>query len=151
MSSNAPSTHSSVAAVLAHKGRQVTTIDPEATVLDAIGTMASYNVGALVVTEGGRVVGMFSEREYTRAVELAGRSSRDTRVRQVMLKALPRVSPETDIATCMALMTELRVRHLPVMDGDELVGLVSIGDLVAAIIRDQAYVIEQLERYIASG
>ena len=140
-----------VAAVLAHKGGEVKTIDPEATVLDAIGAMARYNVGALVVIDGARVVGLRSEREYLRGAELAGRSSRDTRVRDIMLTELPGVSPETTIATGMALMTEYRVRHLPVMTGEELVGLVSIGDLVAAVIRDQAQVIEQLELYIASG
>jgi len=151
MADAVPATHANVAAVLAHKGNEVQTIDPEATVLDAIGGMAAHNVGALVVTEGSRVVGLISEREYARRVALAGRSSRDTRVRAVMLSKLPRVTPETSISTCMALMTEYRVRHLPVMKGEELVGLVSIGDLVAAVIRDQAQVIEQLELYIASG
>ena len=151
MSDHTSATNPNVAAVLAHKGRQVKTIDPDAMVLDAIGRMAADNVGALVVTEGARVIGLISEREYTRGVELAGRSSRETPVRAVMLTDLPRVSPSTGLATCMALMTEHRVRHLPVLDGDELVGLVSIGDLVAAIIRDQAQLIEQLELYIASG
>jgi CBS domain-containing protein len=140
-----------VAAVLAHKGHEVCTIDPEATILDALKAMAADNVGALVVVEGEQVAGLISEREYARAVELQGRSARDTRVRAIMLTALPRVSPQTSIAVCMALMTEHRVRHLPVMSGDELVGLVSIGDLVAAVIRDQAKLIEQLEHYIASG
>jgi CBS domain-containing protein len=151
MATNVTATNPNVAAVLAHKGSEVKTIDPDATVLDAIGAMATHNVGALVVTEGARVVGLISEREYARTVELAGRTSRDTAVRDIMLTELPRVSPETSVATCMALMTEYRVRHLPVMSGDELVGLVSIGDLVAAIIRDQAHLIEQLELYIASG
>lgn len=140
-----------VAAVLAHKGHEVCTIDPEVTILDALETMAAHNVGALVVVEGKRVVGLISEREYARGVELNGRSARDTRVRALMLTALPRVSPQTSIAVCMGLMTEHRVRHLPVMSGDQLVGLVSIGDLVAAVIRDQASLIEQLEHYIASG
>jgi CBS domain-containing protein len=151
MSSNISATNPNVAAVLAHKGHEVTTIGPDATVLDALGTMARRNLGALVVTQGASVVGLFSEREYARSVELAGHSSAAARVGDVMLTELPRVSLETGIATCMALMTEYRVRHLPVMAGDELVGLVSIGDLVAAIIRDQAHLIEQLERYIASG
>lgn len=151
MADTASATNLNVAAVLAHKGHEVKTIDPDATVFDAIGTMAKDNVGALVVTEGARVVGLVSEREYARRVELAGRSPQDTRVRDIMLTALPRVTPETPIAICMALMTQYRVRHLPVMTGDELVGLVSIGDLIAAVIRDQAQLIEQLERYIASG
>jgi CBS domain-containing protein len=150
-SPNMSATNLRVAAVLAHKGREVKTIDPEATVLDAIGAMARSNVGALVATDGARVVGLLSEREYTRGVELAGRPSRDTRVQDIMLTELPRVSPEPPIATGMAPMTEYRVRHLPVMAGEELVGLVSIGDLVAAVIRDQAQVIEQLELCIASG
>jgi CBS domain-containing protein len=140
-----------VATVLEHKGHEVRTIDAEASILDAIGAMAAYDVGALIVTEGARVLGIFSEREYTRGVEIDGHSSRDTRLRDIMLSEPPRVSPQTSIATCMTLMTDHRVRHLPVMSGDELVGLVSIGDLVAAVIRDQAKVIEQLERYIASG
>lgn len=151
MTINASPTNLNVAAVLEQKGRQVRTIDPDATVLDAIGQMAAHNVGALVVTEGARVVGVISEREYARSVALANRSSRDTPVRTIMRTNLPRVSLETDIATCMALMTEYRVRHLPVLTGDELIGLVSIGDLVAAVIRDQANLIEHLERYIASG
>jgi CBS domain-containing protein len=151
MPNDVPVTNLTVAAVLAHKGREVKVITPDASVLDAIGAMADYNVGALVVTDGTKVVGMITEREYARQVALAGRSSRDTRVRDVMLRQLPRVTPETSIAACMALMTEERMRHLPVMSGDELVGLVSIGDLVAAIIRDQAQIIEQLELYIASG
>jgi len=140
-----------VAAVLAHKGHEVRTIDPEATVLDALGAMAADNVGALVVVEDKRVIGLMSEREYARGVELNGLSSRDTPVRAIMLKELPLVSPQTSITVCMALMTEHRVRHLPVMSDEELVGLVSIGDLVAAVIRDQAKLIEQLELYIASG
>ncbi len=151
MTSNIPATNLNVAVVLAQKGSEVRTIEPDATVLDAIGQMAAHNVGALVVTEGTRVVGLISEREYARRVELAGQSSGDTPVRAIMLTELPQVSPRTDIASCMALMTEHRVRHLPVMAGDALVGLVSIGDLVAAVIRDQAQVIEQLELYIASG
>lgn len=140
-----------VAAVLAHKGHEVCTIDPEATVLDALGAMAADNVGALVVVEDKRVIGLMSEREYARGVELNGLSARDTPVRAIMLKELPLVSPQTSITVCMALMTEHRVRHLPVMSDEELVGLVSIGDLVAAVIRDQAKLIEQLELYIASG
>lgn len=137
--------------ILAHKGRGVWTIDPDAFVLDAIGQMAAKDVGALVVVEGARVLGLVSEREYARGVALLGRSSRDTRVRDIMRTPLPRVTPETDIDTCMALMTRCRSRHLPVMRGEELVGLVSIGDLVAAVIADQQRLIEHLERYIATG
>jgi len=141
----------SVQQVLEHKGREVWTIDPDASVIDAIAEMAAKGVGALVVVEGARVVGLISEREYARNVALAGRSSRDTRVRDIMLTRLPTVGLDTDIGVCMALMTEHRVRHLPVMADEELVGLVSIGDLVAAVIADQQQIIEHLEQYIASG
>jgi CBS domain-containing protein len=137
--------------ILERKGQEVWTIDADATVIDAIAEMAAKGVGALVVVEGARVVGLISEREYARNVALAGRSSRDTRVRDIMLTRVPSVAPDTDITVCMALMTEHRVRHLPVMIGSELVGLVSIGDLVAAVIADQRQIIEHLEQYIASG
>jgi CBS domain-containing protein len=137
--------------VLETKGYDVWTIDPDATVIDAIAEMAAKGVGALVVVEGARVVGLVSEREYARNVALAGRSSRETRVRDIMLTRLPVVGVDTDINVCMALMTDNRVRHLPVMAGSELIGLVSIGDLVAAVIADQRQIIEHLEQYIASG
>lgn len=140
-----------VSQLLDRKGRQVWTIDPDASVLDAIGEMADKDVGALVVMEGARVVGIVSERQYARGVALAGRSSRDTRVRDIMRTGVPRVAPGTDVQTCMELITQHRTRHLPVMQGEELVGLVSIGDLVAAIIADQQSTIEQLESYIATG
>jgi len=137
--------------VLERKGYEVWTIDADATVIDAIAEMAEKGVGALVVVEGARVVGLVSEREYARSVALAGRSSRDTTVRDIMLSRVPTVALDTEINVCMALMTQHRIRHLPVMDGDELVGLVSIGDLVAAVIADQRQIIEHLEQYIATG
>jgi CBS domain-containing protein len=137
--------------LLDKKGHQVWTIDPDASVLDAIGEMAARDVGALVVVEGASVVGLISERQYARGVALAGRSSRDTRVRDIMRTGVPEVTLDTDIDTCMALMTEYRTRHLPVMAGEELVGLVSIGDLVAGIIAEQQTTIAHLEHYIASG
>lgn len=137
--------------ILDHKGHQVWRIDPDATVLDAIGEMKARDVGALAVTEGAKLVGLISERDYARGVALLGRSSRDTRVRDVMQTTLATVSPDTDVETCMALITRYRTRHLPVLRGDELVGLVSIGDLVAAIIADQQSTIEHLEQYIATG
>jgi CBS domain-containing protein len=140
-----------VSQILDRKGRQVWTIDPDATVLDAIGAMADKQVGALVVMEGALVLGVISERHYARRVALAGRSSADTRVRQIMNTAVPRVLPSTDIKRCMQLITEHRTPHLPVMQGMELVGLVSIGDLVAAIIAEQQSRIVQLESYIAAG
>ncbi|HBG95042.1 MAG TPA: histidine kinase [Chromatiaceae bacterium] len=138
-----------VAQVLQHKGNEVWTIDPDASVLDAIGEMARKDSGALVVVEGPRVLGMISERQYARGVALMGRSSRDTRVRDIMRADGPSVTPGTDVITCMQLITEHRTRHLPVMSDKELVGLVSIGDLVAAIIVDQQHTIEQLQSFIA--
>ena len=140
-----------VSQLLDRKGHQVWTIDPDATVLDAIGEMADKDVGALVVTEGALVLGIISERQYARSVALAGRSSSDTRVRDIMRNAGPRVTPSTDVTTCMQLITEHRTRHLPVTQDEELVGLVSIGDLVATIIAEQQITIEQLESYIATG
>jgi len=140
-----------VSQLLDRKGRQVWTIDPDASVLDAIAEMADKDVGALVVMEGARVVGIVSERQYARGVALAGRSSRDTRVRDIMRPSVPNVEPSTDVHTCLALITEHRTPHLPVMKGEELVGLVSIGDLVAAIIAEQQSTIEHLESYIATG
>lgn len=133
-----------VSEVLAQKGRQVWRIDPDATVLDAIREMAARDVGALVVMEGARVVGVISEREYARNVALAGRSSRDTRVRQIMRTGLPAVGMQTEVGLCMALMTAHRIHHLPVMSGPELVGVVSMGDLVAATIDEQRAVIAHL-------
>lgn len=141
----------SVQQILAQKGAKVWTIDPDASVFDALGQMAAHGIGALVVVEGSQVLGLVSEREYARKVALAGRSSRDTRVRDIMLTRLPYVSADTEIDLCMALMTQHRVRHLPVMADAELIGLISIGDLVAAVISDQRQVIEHLEQYIASG
>ncbi|KAA6186961.1 CBS domain-containing protein [Thiohalocapsa marina] len=137
--------------ILEHKGHQVWTIDADASVLDAIGEMATHDIGALVVMEGADVVGLISERQYARGVALLGRSSRDTRVRDIMRTDIPRVALGTDSDACIALITEYRTRHLPVMTDRELVGLISIGDLVAAIIREQQITIDDLTRYIATG
>jgi len=134
--------------VLSRKGRQVWTIDPDATVFDAVRLMAAKDIGALVVMEGAQMLGVISEREYSRSVVLLGRSSQDTRVRHIMRTELPQVGLETEVGLCMALMTDHRTRHLPVMSGAELIGLVSLGDLVAAIISEQRQVIDQLSDYI---
>jgi CBS domain-containing protein len=136
--------------ILTRKGRQVWTIDPDAGVYDAIAQMAAKDVGALVVVEGARLVGIVSEREYTRRVALAGRSPRDTRVRDIMRTTIPPITPETRIEACMALMTEHRLRHLPVMADAEVIGLVSIGDLVAAIIGNQQRLIAHLSESMAA-
>lgn len=127
----------------------VHTISPSALVFEAVKLMAEKNIGALVVTEGGNVVGVLTERDYARKVDLMARSSKDTPVREVMTSRVLCVSPERTSGECMALMTENRLRHLPVMDKGKMVGLVSIGDLVKDVISEQQFVIQQLEQYIA--
>jgi CBS domain-containing protein len=139
-----------VAQILKSKADQaVHAISPSATVFEAVKLMAEKNVGALVVGEGGRVDGLFTERDYARKVALMARSSKDTPVREVMTARVMCVSPERTSEECMALMTENRFRHLPVIDRGKLVGVVSIGDLVKDVISEQKFVIEQLEQYIA--
>jgi len=117
-------------------------------VLEAIRKLADLGIGSLVVVENGRPVGLFSERDYTCKVALEGRHSQDTPVREVMSERLVVVHPDTTTNECMALMTENRIRHLPVVDEGKLVGLVSIGDIVKDIINEQQFVIEQLEQYL---
>jgi CBS domain-containing protein len=119
-------------------------------VLDAIRLMAERHVGALLVMEGDRLAGIVSERDYARKVILLGRSSADTPVREIMTAAVITVQPETPVEACMQIMTERRVRHLPVIEGGRVVGMVSIGDLVKAVIAEQQQHIEQLESYIHS-
>ena len=126
----------------------VYTIPPTATVFDAVKLMADKSIGALVVTEGEQVVGIISERDYARKIILMSRSSKETPVRDIMTTAVMYVSPAQTSQECMALMTENRLRHLPVMDNGKLIGLVSIGDLVKDIISEQKFIIEQLEHYI---
>lgn len=134
--------------ILEAKGSEVWTIAPDASVMDAISLMAEKEVGALVVTEDGKLVGIISERDYARKVILKGRASRDTRVQEIMAKRVICTQPDQSVDECMALMTEKRVRHLPVMSDGQLVGIVSVGDLVKSIIADQQFVIDQLVRYI---
>ncbi len=136
--------------LLEHKGRDVWTIDPDATVLDAIREFVNRNVGSLVVMEDGKLIGIFTERQYARNVYLQGKASPTTTVREVMETDVAYVEPERTVPECMAIMTEKRYRHLPVMVGDKVVGMVSIGDLVESTISDQKFTIEQLERYIRS-
>lgn len=139
-----------VSAILRNKpDNRVHTIGPDESVLDAITKMAREGIGALLVCEpGGRIVGIVTERDYARKVILMGRSSKDTAVREIMTPDVMYVSPEHTNEQCMALMTERRLRHLPVMGGGKLVGLVSIGDLVKDIISEQRFVIDQLQHYI---
>jgi CBS domain-containing protein len=136
--------------ILEVKGHQVWCIEPAATVLDALRLMAEKEIGALVVRERDKIVGIVSERDYARKVILSGRSSPTTAVKEIMSSPVAYTHPGQTIEECMALMTEKRMRHLPVLDAEKLVGLISIGDLVKSIIDDQKFIIEQLERYISS-
>ena len=129
----------------------VHTIAPTAPVLEAIKLMAEKHIGALLVLEGERVAGIVTERDYARKVVLKSRSSADTPVRDIMTAEVMFVRPDQTCEECMALMTDKRLRHLPVMDGDRLIGLVSIGDLVKEVISDQQFTIAQLQHYISGG
>jgi len=141
-----------VAQILKSKRDQtVVTISPGASVFEAVQKMAERNIGALVVVENGKVVGVVTERDYARKVALMARTSRDTPVRDIMSAPVMYVRPSQTNEECMALMTENRLRHLPVMEGERMVGLISIGDLVKDIISEQRFIIEQLEHYIAGG
>jgi CBS domain-containing protein len=138
----------SVGAILSHKGSAVWSIAPNSMVFDAIQLMADKNVGALPVVEKGELVGIISERDYTRKVILKGKSSKDTPVRDIMTQEPLTVHPGDSVCECMHVMTEKRVRHLPVMEGAKMVGLLSIGDLVRRIISAQTATIDNLEKYI---
>lgn len=133
------------------KGVAVYTVSPDETVFRALEVMAEHDVGALVVVDEGAVVGVFSERDYARKVILLGRGSRDLAVRVVMSGDVVTVGPEQTVADCMRLMTDNRVRHLPVVEDDRLVGIVSIGDVVKAVMSEQEFLIEQLQEYISGG
>ena len=134
--------------LLDSKGREVYTISPEASVLDALRLMAEKSVGALIVTEAGRIAGVISERDYARKVILHGKSSHELPVRDIMTSKVITVDPRQTVEECMALMTEKRIRHLPVTEGERLIGVLSIGDLVKEVIAEQQQTIQQLESYI---
>ncbi len=134
--------------ILNTKGYDVWCIGPEDTVFDALRLMAEKEVGSLMVMDGARVAGLISERDYARKIVLLGRTSPNTLVREIMTTHVAYTQLEQPIEECMAVMTEKRIRHLPVMEQGKLVGIISIGDLVKAIIADQKFIIEQLERYI---
>ena len=138
----------SVGAILAHKGSAVWSIAPNAMVFDAIQLMADKNVGALPVVDNGQLIGMISERDYTRKVILKGKSSKETPVKDIMTEELVTVKAGDTVSECMRVMTDKRIRHLPVMDGSEMIGIVSIGDLVRRIISAQTATIDNLEKYI---
>ncbi len=140
-----------VAQVLQEKGHAAWSISPDATVYDALRLMADKDIGALLVLEESKLVGILSERDYARKVALKGRFSKDTLVREIMTEDVVYVSPERTIEECMALMTAKRVRHLPVLANDQLVGIISIGDAVKAIISEKEFLIHQLERYITGS
>ncbi|MEW5957821.1 MAG: CBS domain-containing protein [Chloroflexota bacterium] len=137
--------------LLRSKNPQVWTVTPDTSVYETLQMMADKNVGALVVVEADKVVGIISERDYARKVILQGKSSMHVPVKDIMTDRVFWVTPEYTIEQCMAVMTDRRIRHLPVLDDDKLVGIVSIGDVVKAIISDQEFMIEQLEKYIVGG
>jgi CBS domain-containing protein len=137
--------------MLRDKGYGVWSVAPDATVLEALELMAAKNVGAVLVLDGDRLVGIMSERDYARKVILSGKTSRDTLVSEIMTNRVLYVSADQTIQECMALMTEKHIRHLPVMEGDRVVGVVTIGDVGRAIISDQQFMLAQLERYITGG
>lgn len=136
--------------LLDRKGSQIYSVEPDDPVLEAIELMAEHHVGALLVMRGAELLGIVSERDYARKVILKERSSAETPVWQIMTAPVITVSPEQTVTQCMQIVTERRVRHLPVVDGGRVVGVVSIGDLVKTVIEEQQQQIEQLERYITS-
>ena len=143
--------NSPISTLLHHKTAALWSIAPDATVFEAIKLMADKNIGSLLVMSGDRLVGVFTERDYTRKIALQGKSSKDTRVREIISRKIVSVTPHHSVEDCMKLMTENRVRHLPVLEGDKVVGLISIGDLVNWIISAQNAAIAQMEQYIAGG
>jgi len=134
--------------LLQAKGGAVHSIGPDARVIDALKMMAEKEIGALVVVDNGKLAGILSERDYARKVILLGKSSHDIPVREIMTDKVLTVQPTQTVEDCMALMTSRRVRHLPVTEGEQLVGLLSIGDLVKEVIADQEQTIKELESYI---
>jgi len=146
-------TMTTVRQILAHKPEpeEVFSVAPDSTVFDALQLMSEKNVGAVVVCEGDRLVGILSERDYARKVALHGKSSRDIPIREIMTSRVLCIQPTQTADQCMALMTDKRVRHLPVMEGARLVGIISTGDVIRTIVKEQQFTIEQLENYIGSG
>jgi CBS domain-containing protein len=133
---------------LTGKGKEVWTVTADSSVYDALKTMAEKNIGALVVMEGDRLAGIFSERDYARKVVLQGKFSKDTLVREIMTEEVFSVTPDRTITECMAAMTAGRFRHLPVTENDRLVGLISIGDVVKVLLSEKDFMIEQLQNFI---
>jgi CBS domain-containing protein len=142
-------TTGTIGTILHHKGAAVWTISPQATVFEAIQLLARKNIGALPVMEGDKLVGIFSERDYTRKVALEGKTSQTTRVRDILSTNVATIAPHETVEEAMRLMTEKRIRHLPVVEDDRVVGVVSIGDMVNWIISAQTATIDQLESYVS--
>ena len=134
--------------LLEGKTTRLLSISPDASVFEALQLMAAKDVGALVVLDGERLAGIFSERDYARKVVLVGKFSKETAVREIMTAKVLCVRPEQTVDQCMALMTEHRIRHLPVLDGSKVIGVISIGDVVKELLSEQQVIISQLERYI---
>lgn len=134
--------------ILEEKGNAVISVEPSITAFQALEVMRDMNVGGLLITEGGRLVGIFTERDYARKVILKGKTSKEIQVSELMTPRPITVTPETTIEDCMSLMTNKFIRHLPVVEDDKLVGVISIGDVVRFIIDEQRYIIEHLEHYI---
>jgi CBS domain-containing protein len=135
--------------VLNAKGRDVFTVGPQQTVFEALTLMAGRNIGAVVVVEGGKTVGIFTERDYSRQVVLKGRTSRETRVGEVMTERVAYVGPAHTVDDCMAVMTSQKCRHLPVLEDGRLAGMLSIGDIVKAVISEKQFLIDQMVHYIS--
>ncbi len=135
--------------ILNVKGHQVWSVAPEDSVFKALEVMAEHDIGAVLVMEGTNLCGILSERDYARKVILLGRASQHTLVREIMTRDVMTVGPEEGIEQCMGLMTRCHIRHLPVVEGDQVIGVVSIGDVVKAVIEDQAFLLDQMEAYIS--
>jgi len=137
--------------ILKRKGTSVVSVTPGQTVLEALKKMADMNVGGVMVMEGEKMIGIFTERDYARKIVLKGRNSSESRVSEVMVTKLITVNPESNIAECMTLMTDKMIRHLPVVENGKLAGIISISDVVKAVIEEQQNVIQHLEQYIAGA